>query len=84
MIERGEGASLAVETLGELMGGYFDGDDAIEAGVATLPHFSHTTRAEGPEDLVGAEFVVRGKYFERFSPVCLIKNLDCARMTAYP
>jgi len=41
-----------------------DGNDAIEAGVARLPHFAHAAGANGCEDFVGAEFFAGGQRHE--------------------
>jgi hypothetical protein len=56
MIQRRNRPSLAREALAELGFGGLDGDDAVEPGVASLPHLSHAPRADLREDLVGPEF----------------------------
>src|SRR6202044_2371150 len=61
MIQRGDRARLALEAFGEFLSGDFDGHVAAEPRVARFPHFSHTTRADGREDLIRAEFVAHGK-----------------------
>jgi len=57
MIQRGDGSGFAPKSITELFGRSLDCDDAVEAGVASLPHFAHPTGADGREDFVGAEFV---------------------------
>ena len=53
VIERGDGAGLALEELIEFAFGCFDSDDAVQARVVGLPHFAHPSFAEGREDFVG-------------------------------
>ena len=55
MVEGGNGAGFALETFGEGLTGGFDGDDAVEPGVARLIDFAHPARAELSEDFEGAE-----------------------------
>ena len=47
VVERRDGAGFAAETLAEDLAGGFDGDDAVEAGVAGLPDLTHAAGAEG-------------------------------------
>jgi hypothetical protein len=61
VVEGGDAAGFALEVLGELLGGDFDGDDAVEAGVARALHLSHSARAKGRDDLVGSEFTAGRK-----------------------
>ena len=42
-----------------MMGKDFDGDVAVKARVARVPHFAHTTSAEPRNDLVGTEACTR-------------------------
>ena len=55
MVQRGDGVRFAFEPLGKLFGGNLDGDGAVETRVARLIHFSHTSCAEGREDLIGSQ-----------------------------
>ena len=66
MIERGDGAGFAFEAAAKISGSTvfaqdFDGDIAVEAGVAGAIDFAHAADAERGLDLVGAELRVRGK-----------------------
>src|SRR5689334_8778922 len=47
MIEGGYGACFAVEAFGEFFFGNLDGDDAVEARIASFPDFAHTSGADG-------------------------------------
>jgi hypothetical protein len=70
MIQSGDGAGLALKSLAEFLSGSFDGNEAVEAPIASLPHFAHPTSADGGEDFVWAKFVAYGKrHMKRFSPV---------------
>ena len=60
MVQGRDGAGFVFEALGEALLGDFDGDSAVEARVASLPHLAHPALAEGREKLVGAEFVAGG------------------------
>ena len=60
MVERGHGTGFAFEALVEIGLGDFQGDRAVEPGVAGFPHFAHAPFANMGEDLEGAEFVARG------------------------
>ena len=55
MVQRGDGAGFAVEAFCELLLCHFDGDDAVEAGVAGAVDFAHSAGADEGEDFVGAE-----------------------------
>ena len=61
MIQRGNGAGFAFESLaqilplGDVLRQNLDGDDAVEPGVARLPHLPHAAGAKGGEDLIWAE-----------------------------
>ncbi len=65
MIQAGDRFCLAVEALaqfraaGEMSGENLDGDDALEASIAGLIHFSHPARTDGGEDFIGSEFGAR-------------------------
>ena len=52
MVERGDGTGFTLEALAELGFGSLQGDDAIQARVAGLPHLAHAALADGGEDLV--------------------------------
>ena len=54
VVQSRDGAGFAFEAFAEDFAGGFDGDYAVETGVAGLPDFSHATGADGREDLVGA------------------------------
>src|SRR5450432_4796743 len=68
MVQRGDGAGLAFEAVGE--GGLrkLDGDRAVETRVAGLPHLAHAARAEGREQFVGSELFT-GSHGETFYSV---------------
>jgi hypothetical protein len=69
MIQRGHRASLALEPFAELPGGDFDGDGAVQTGVASAVDFSHAAGAYGVGDFVGAEAGPGGeKHIWRFYP----------------
>src|SRR5207253_1488094 len=55
VIEGGGGAGLIGEAVVEMGFGGFDGDDAIEAGVAGLEDLAHAAGSYGLEDFVGPE-----------------------------
>ena len=61
VVQAGDGLRLALEPLleigvrGDMLGEDFDGDRAVQAGVARFVHFAHPARAEWREDLIGAE-----------------------------
>ena len=57
MVERSYRSSLELEAFGELLFGSLDGDDAVEAGVAGLPHFSHAALADWLQNFVRPELV---------------------------
>ena len=67
MIERRDGSRLALEALFQIRIGRemswqdFDGDVAAETHVPCAIHFSHPTRTERCEDLVGAKSGARGQ-----------------------
>jgi len=52
MVQRGDGVRFALEALGKLLIGNFDGDDAIQSRVAGLVDFAHAAGTEGRSDLV--------------------------------
>jgi hypothetical protein len=45
--ERGDGAGFALEAVGKVLRGDFDGDVAIEARIAGFPYFAHAAFADG-------------------------------------
>ena len=56
VVERGNRAGFAGKALGELRIGHFDRDIPIQPGVMRAVHLAHSTRANGREDFVRAEF----------------------------
>ena len=46
MVQRGDGARFALESFAETPLSDFDGNDAIEASIASFPHFAHSACAE--------------------------------------
>ena len=60
MIQRRDGARLALEAFAEFGLGDLDRDDAIQARVVGFVHLTHAARADGREDFVRAEFVAWG------------------------
>ena len=67
MIQRSNGAGFALEAgaqilaLGDVFRQDLDGDGAVEASVARLVDFAHSSSADRGEDFVGAEFVAGGE-----------------------
>ena len=84
MIQRGDRAGFLLETRGVLALQPLDGDDAIQARVARLPHFAHAARAEGGEDLVGAEFCACFELHTETHSSLAVQRADCAWITLYP
>src|ERR1051325_1625717 len=62
MIQRCDGACLALEALGELRGGNFDGDVAIESRIGGAIHLTHAPSSERAENFTGTEFLARSKW----------------------
>jgi hypothetical protein len=54
LVERGDGARLALEAFAEEAVTLLDGDHAVQTRIARLPHFAHATHAERRNDFVGA------------------------------
>src|SRR5947199_3588063 len=52
-------ANLQLRVRGEMIGEDLDGDVAVKARVACVPHFAHTTSAEPRNDLVGTKACTR-------------------------
>ena len=61
MIQRGNRASLALETITELLRRDFDGHIAPQPRIVRAIHFPHPARADERADLVGAELVASRK-----------------------
>ena len=67
MVERRQQTGFALESghavdiVRQGGGQYFDGHVAPEPRIASPVHLSHAARADGVEDLVGAEFIAGGK-----------------------
>ncbi len=61
MVQAGDGARLALEAqtevgvVGEVSGKDLDGDGPVESRVSRPIHLSHSARATGRQDLVGAQ-----------------------------
>src|SRR5437867_6461769 len=55
MIERGDGAGLALEPVGERPPRNLDGDRASEARIACAIHLSHAARAQRSLDLIRSQ-----------------------------
>ena len=59
MVQAGDGFRFAVESfaqfrmVGEVVGKNLDGDDSIEARVASFVNLAHSARTDGGEDFVG-------------------------------
>src|SRR5215469_6381542 len=83
MIQRRDGARLALEALGEFALGDLQRDDAVQARIAGLVNLAHPARADGREDLVGAEFVASVQHW--MSPLALHQPWrECSRLEAAP
>src|ERR1700676_1641755 len=61
MIERGDGFGFALEALRELGGGNLDSYVAIQARIARAVDLAHAARADGRENLIGAQVVAGGE-----------------------
>ena len=57
MVQRGDGAGLALEAIAELLRGDFDGHVASQPRIVRLVHLAHAARADKREDFVRPEFV---------------------------
>ena len=57
MVEGGYGAGFALETLGELGFGNFDGYCAVQTGIARFIYLAHTPGADLREDFIGPELI---------------------------
>ncbi len=55
MIQRAHRPSLTLKAFRKSLFGNLDGDDPIEAFVASFVHFAHTARPDGVHYFVGAE-----------------------------
>ncbi len=55
VVEGGNGASFAFEAFGESFGHDFDGDGAIETGVAGFVHLAHAAGADERDDFVRSQ-----------------------------
>jgi hypothetical protein len=55
MIDGRDHARFAVEALAEILARYFDGDCAIQPGIARPVYLTHTSGADRSENFVGAE-----------------------------
>jgi hypothetical protein len=55
MIQRSDGADLALEPVAESLGTDLDRDFATHPRIAGAVHFAHATGADGRDDLVRAE-----------------------------
>ena len=61
VVQAGDGLRLTLEPLlqigigGDMLGEDFNGHGAVQAGVAGFVDLAHAPRADGREDLVGAE-----------------------------
>ena len=54
-------AGFALEAFAELLGGYFDGDFAVEARVSGAIDLAHAALADQFDDFVGSEILACGK-----------------------
>ena len=61
VIQRRDGVNLTLEPVAETLRGDLDGDLAPHARIAGAVHLTHAARAEGRQDLVGAETRAGGK-----------------------
>jgi hypothetical protein len=57
VVESGDSVGFAFEAFGKLGVGDFDGNGAVETGIAGLPDLAHAAPAERGEKLVGTEFL---------------------------
>jgi hypothetical protein len=57
MIQGSDGPGFPLKARTERGVGEFNGDVAIQPGIARSIHLSHTTRAKERKDFIGAEFV---------------------------
>ncbi len=82
MIQRGDGSRLSLKALIEIALSNLDRDDPIQTGVASLPHFSHTTGAETRQDFVRSEFLAGGERHSRIQ--FILADRTAIKLTAYP
>jgi hypothetical protein len=61
MIQRRHGARFALEAVREAFLRNLDGDLTVEARITGSVYFPHSSRAEGLEDFVRAEFLAGGE-----------------------
>jgi hypothetical protein len=61
VIQHRDCADLALEAVAEALRGDFDGHFTTHPRISSAVHFSHTARADGREDFIGAEFVAYTK-----------------------
>jgi hypothetical protein len=71
MIQRGDTAGFALETLGELFLGNFDCHGAAQSRVARFVDVPHAATAEERHDFVGAEASSSGENQGREPPIML-------------
>src|SRR5277367_1221554 len=57
MVQGSNGPGFPLKARTERGVGEFDGDVAIQPGIASPIHLSHTTRAKERKDFIGTEFV---------------------------
>ncbi len=57
MIQRGDGAGFALESIAEVLGRHLDGDVAADAGIVRAVDDAHSACANLRDDLVGAEAI---------------------------
>src|ERR1700680_1340059 len=61
LVQCGDGARLALEAFAEEAVTFLDGDHAVQARIAGLPHLAHATHAERRNDFVRTELLAWGK-----------------------
>src|SRR5580658_4247120 len=71
VIERRDGAGLAVESSRELGLRNLQRNNAVEASIARLPHLAHASRANGRDDFVRTEFRAGLQFHERLRIVSI-------------
>jgi hypothetical protein len=82
MVQGGDRVRFALEAIGELLVGKFDGDDAIQSRVASFVDFSRTASALGGDDLIWSQ---PGSWAKSIRPNdCTARDIGKEWITDYP
>ena len=75
MIQGRDGAGFALEAFGELLGGNFDGDVAVQAGIARAVDFAHPAGSDGGENFIRPEAGAGGQRHEETDVMILLQGI---------